>query len=133
MSLRRLLHTLPRAASGHGVSALATGGDSLTAAASWRPLSSKATTGLVGVPVVDNGRDVLLDVSQRVLDLVSRHVPETAHYRRQVEAVYGRRVEACKAHESVEGVEAALGEGQVEELIRMAEEEVKLIPKMAGA
>ena len=114
MSSRRLLHVLSRP---------------------WAAVSraSKTTTGLVGVPVIPDSVAVLQAASARVLDAVAKHVPPTAHYRRQVEAVYQGRLDACKAHGTPEGVEAALGEGQIEELIRMAKEEEALIPKMGGA
>jgi len=96
--------------------------------------AGKTTTGLVGVPVVPDSVAALEAASNRVLALVAKHVPETAHYRRQVEAVYQGRLAACKAHPgSPEGVEAALGEGQVEELLLMAQDEERLIPKMGGA
>lgn len=98
------------------------------------PQACKTTTGLVGVPVVPDSVAVLEAASTRVLALVAKHVPPSAHYRRQVEAVYQGRLAACKAHpNSPEGVEAALGEGQIEELILMAKDEEKLIPKMGGA
>ena len=114
MSSRRLLHVLSRP---------------------WAAVSraSKTTTGLVGVPVIPDSVAVLQAASARVLDVVAKHVPPTAHYRRQVEAVYQGRLDACKAHGTPEGVEAALGEGQIEELIRMAKEEEALIPQMGGA
>jgi hypothetical protein len=95
--------------------------------------ASKTTTGLVGVPVIPDSVAVLQTASARVLAAVAKHVPASAHYRRQVEAVYQGRLDACKAHGTAEGVEAALGEGQIEELIRMAKEEEALIPQMGGA
>ena len=94
--------------------------------------AAKESTGIVGLPVVENSREVLAQLSRGILKAVAK-LPETAHYRRAVEAVYTERLQACQAHSDPSDVEAALGQGQMEELIRMAEDEARLIPKMAGA
>ncbi len=93
---------------------------------------AKTSTGIVGLPVVPNSREELMTLSNKILKAVAA-LPETAHYRRNVEAVYSARLAACKAHSEPEAIEAALGQGQMEELIRMAQDEARLIPKMAGA
>jgi NADH dehydrogenase (ubiquinone) 1 alpha subcomplex subunit 5 len=92
----------------------------------------KTSTGIVGLPVVPNSREVLMQLSRGILKAVAA-LPETAHYRRVVEDVYSARLAACQAHALPEEIEAALGLGQMEELIRMARDEAGLIPKMAGA
>jgi NADH dehydrogenase (ubiquinone) 1 alpha subcomplex subunit 5 len=93
---------------------------------------AKTSTGIVGLEVVPNGREVLMALSEKLIGMVGT-LPESAHYRRNVEAVYRGRLDACRAHTEVEAIEAAVGQGQIEELIRMARDEEKLIPKMAGA
>jgi ETC complex I subunit conserved region len=97
-----------------------------------RGLSTKASTGIVGLPVEPRGREVLMQLSASILKAVAAF-PETAHYRRVLEQVYSARLEACKAHTEVADIELAVGQGQIEELIEMARDEQKLIPKMAGA
>jgi NADH dehydrogenase (ubiquinone) 1 alpha subcomplex subunit 5 len=93
---------------------------------------AKTSTGIVGLEVVPNGREVLMALSEKLIGMVGT-LPESAHYRRNVEAVYRGRLDACRANTEVEAIEAAVGQGQIEELIRMARDEEKLIPKMAGA
>lgn len=93
---------------------------------------AKQTTGIVGLPVVPDSVSVLAALSEKLLRDV-RVIPADAHYRKVVESVYGERLAACKKHGDPEAVEAALGLGQMEELIRMARDEESLIPKMAGA
>ena len=93
---------------------------------------AKTSTGIVGLEVVPNGRAVLMALSEKLLRMVAE-LPETAHYRKTVEQVYTARLEACRQHTEVEAIEAALGLGQIEELIKVAQDEEKLIPKMKGA
>ena len=97
-----------------------------------RARASQQTTGIVGLEVVPNGREVLMQLSQKLLEDV-KAVPESAYYRQAVEALYKQRLEVCKSHAEVEAIEATLGQGQIEELIAMARDEERLIPKMLGA
>jgi hypothetical protein len=93
---------------------------------------AKTSTGIVGLEVVPNGRAVLMALSEKLLRMVAE-LPESAHYRKTVEDVYRTRLEACQQHTEVEAIEAALGLGQIEELIKVAQDEEKLIPQMKGA
>ena len=93
---------------------------------------AKTSTGIVGLEVVPNGRAVLMALSEKLLRMVAE-LPESAHYRKTVEEVYRTRLEACRQHTEVEAIEAALGLGQIEELIKVAQDEEKLIPQMKGA
>jgi hypothetical protein len=93
---------------------------------------AKTSTGIVGLEVVPNGRAVLMALSEKLLRMVAE-LPESAHYRKTVEDVYRARLEACRQHTEVEAIEAALGLGQIEELIKVAQDEEKLIPQMKGA
>ena len=93
---------------------------------------AKTSTGIVGLEVVPNGRAVLMTLSEKLLRMVAE-LPESAHYRKTVEEVYRQRLEVCRQHTEVEAIEAALGLGQIEELIKVAQDEEKLIPMMKGA
>ena len=93
---------------------------------------AKTSTGIVGLEVVPNGRAVLMTLSEKLLRMVAE-LPESAHYRKTVEEVYRQRLEACRQHTEVEAIEAAIGLGQIEELIKVAQDEEKLIPMMKGA
>jgi hypothetical protein len=73
-----------------------------------RGYAAKESTGIVGLPVVENSREVLAQLSRGILKAVAK-LPETAHYRRAVEAVYTERLQACQAHSDPSDVEAALG------------------------
>lgn len=75
---------------------------------------------------------MLINLSKKLLRDV-QVVPATAQYRQAVEKTYGHRLEVCDKHTDVEEIEATIGQGQIEELIRMARDEERLIPKMAGA
>ena len=93
---------------------------------------AKTSTGIVGLEVVPNSRAVLMTLSEKLLCMVAE-LPESAHYRKTVEEVYRQRLEACRQHTEVEAIEAAIGLGQIEELIKVAQDEEKLIPMMKGA
>lgn len=75
---------------------------------------------------------MLIGLSKKLLKDV-QVIPATAHYRQAVEKTYGHRLDVCNKHTEVAEIEAAIGQGQIEELIRMAKDEERLIPKMAGA
>ena len=93
--------------------------------------AAKTSTGIVGLSVVPDARNVLIGLSSKLLKDVQT-LPESAHYRQAVEKTYQHRLEVCKAHAEVETIEAVIGQGQIEELIRMARDEERLIPKMSG-
>jgi NADH dehydrogenase (ubiquinone) 1 alpha subcomplex subunit 5 len=95
-------------------------------ASAWR---AKTTTGLVGLEVLDNGREELMAASRRILSAV-QSIPEDAVYRRNLEKIYSHRLHVCEQSESVEQVEATLQEGQIEELVKIANDEENLIPVM---
>ena len=69
-------------------------------------------------------------VCARVLRDVREGIPESAGYRKVVEATYEDRLAKAKACASVEEIERAIGEGQIEELYEIAKDELALIPKM---
>ncbi|MED6118309.1 hypothetical protein PIB30_001539 [Stylosanthes scabra] len=96
-----------------------------------RPLMAKVkqTTGIVGLDVVPNAREVLIGLYRKTLKEIQA-VPEDEGYRKAVESFTRHRLKVCEEEEDWENIEKRLGCGQVEELIEEAEDELKLIDKM---
>ncbi|GMH26821.1 hypothetical protein Nepgr_028664 [Nepenthes gracilis] len=96
-----------------------------------RPLMAKVkeTTGIVGLEVVPNAREVLISLYTKTLREIQA-VPEDEGYRKAVESFTRHRLKVCQEEEDWEMIEKRLGCGQVEELIEEAEDELKLIAKM---
>ena len=92
---------------------------------------AKTTTGIVGLPVVEDARGELRTQLQAVLEALAA-IPEHAEYRRSVEKMVRFKLAAVDSDAPDEAVEAALSR-QLEEEIKMCREELSLIPKMAGA
>ncbi|RWW00704.1 hypothetical protein GW17_00036310 [Ensete ventricosum] len=91
----------------------------------------KETTGIVGLDVVPNAREVLISLYTRTLKEIQA-VPQDEGYRKAVESFTRHRLQVCKDEEDWEAIEKRLGCGQVEELIEEAQDELKLIGKMIG-
>ncbi|KAH0466120.1 hypothetical protein IEQ34_006223 [Dendrobium chrysotoxum] len=91
----------------------------------------KETTGIVGLEVVPNAREVLISLYTRTLKEIEA-VPEDEGYRKAVESFTSHRLQVCQEEEDWEAIEKRLGCGQVEELIEEAQDELKLIAKMIG-
>ncbi|KVI07147.1 probable NADH dehydrogenase [ubiquinone] 1 alpha subcomplex subunit 5, mitochondrial [Cynara cardunculus var. scolymus] len=89
----------------------------------------KETTGIVGLEVVPNAREVLIGLYNKTLNEIQR-VPEDEGYRKAVETFTRHRLKVCEEEEDWETIEKRLGCGQVEELIEEAQDELKLIDKM---
>ena len=98
-----------------------------------RPLLAKVkqTTGIVGLDVVPNAREVLIGLYSKTLKEIQA-VPEDEGYRKAVESFTRHRLKVCQEEEDWENIEKRLGCGQVEELIEEAQDELKLIGKMIG-
>ncbi|KAF2315545.1 hypothetical protein GH714_040051 [Hevea brasiliensis] len=96
-----------------------------------RPLLAKVkqTTGIVGLDVVPNAREVLINLYTKTLKEIQA-VPEDEGYRKAVESFTRHRLKVCQEEEDWEMIEKKLGCGQVEELIEEAQDELKLIEKM---
>ncbi|KAH7557705.1 hypothetical protein ACOSP7_027573 [Xanthoceras sorbifolium] len=96
-----------------------------------RPLMAKVkeTTGIVGLEVVPNAREVLINLYNKTLKEIQA-VPEDEGYRKAVESFTRQRLQVCREEEDWESIEKRLKCGQVEELIEEAEDELKLIAKM---
>lgn len=98
-----------------------------------RPLMAriKQTTGIVGLDVVPNAREVLIGLYSKTLNEIQK-VPEDEGYRKAVESFTNHRLKVCQEEEDWEKIESRLGCGQVEELIEEAQDELKLIGYMIG-
>lgn len=92
---------------------------------------AKSTTGIVGLPVVEDAREELKRQLQAVLDAVAI-IPEAAEYRKSIEKTVRYKLSAAAGEAPDEQLEELLGR-QLEEEIKMCKEELGLIPKMAGA
>ncbi|KAJ6766801.1 putative proteinDH-UBIQUINONE OXIDOREDUCTASE 13 KD-B SUBUNIT [Salix purpurea] len=98
-----------------------------------RPLLAKVkqTTGIVGLDVVPNAREVLINLYNKTLKEI-KAVPEDEGYRKAVESFTTHRLKVCEEEVDSEKIEERIGCGQVEELIEEAQDELKLIEKMIG-
>ncbi|GLT31234.1 hypothetical protein SLA2020_059840 [Shorea laevis] len=96
-----------------------------------RPLMAKVkqTTGIVGLDVVPNAREVLIDLYTKTLNEI-KAVPEDEGYRKAVESFTKHRLKVCQEEEDWEVIEKRLGCGQVEELVEEARDELTLVGRM---
>ena len=92
--------------------------------------SIKQSTGIVGLEVIPNGREVLKSFVVKVLNDV-KGIPEDAGYRKVVESTYRHRLDIIESTEDTAAIEAKIGVGQIEELVAQAKDELSLIPQMA--
>ncbi|KAL6503905.1 hypothetical protein OROGR_025828 [Orobanche gracilis] len=89
----------------------------------------KETTGIVGLDVVPNAREVLIGLYTKTLEEI-KSVPEDEGYRKAVESFTRHRLNVCQEEKEWEAIEKKIGCGQVEELIEEAQDELKLIGHM---
>ncbi|GAQ81908.1 NADH-ubiquinone oxidoreductase 1 alpha subcomplex subunit 5 [Klebsormidium nitens] len=92
--------------------------------------AAKESTGIVGLDVVPNAREVLIGLYDQTLKVVKDQIPEQAEYRRSVERITNYRLKVCQEEEEHDRIEQRIGCGQVEELIEQANDELELIPVM---
>ncbi|ORX73794.1 hypothetical protein DL89DRAFT_4102 [Linderina pennispora] len=92
---------------------------------------ARVTTGIVGVPVNPEARPQLIALYKRTLEEVKTKIPEKAVYRQSVEALTAHRLKIVEQNEDAEKIEALIDGGQLEELIKVANDELSLIGKMA--
>ncbi|KAK3282947.1 hypothetical protein CYMTET_9339 [Cymbomonas tetramitiformis] len=91
----------------------------------------KESTYIVGLEVVPNAREVLIGLYSKTLSELKATIPETAGYHQSVKDFTEHRLNICQAETKVPDIEAKIGHGQAEELIRSAENELELMKKMA--
>lgn len=123
-----LLRALGPLLPGLRLDAAAAAGGSALAVAGARGV--KTTTGIVGLPVVEDARGELKAQLEAVLDAVAA-IPESAEYRRSVEKTVRYKLAAVEGSAPDEELEELFSR-QLEEEIKMCKEELALIPKMAG-
>ncbi|KAJ1913768.1 hypothetical protein H4219_005068 [Mycoemilia scoparia] len=91
----------------------------------------KKTTGIWGIPVVENPRPQLICLYQDILKLVKERIPESAVYRQSVEALTQHRLKIVEENEKVSAIEEAIDAGNIEEVIMAAKDELELAAKVA--
>lgn len=97
-----------------------------------RPLfqALKTTTGITGIPVHHNPLPTLIETYQSTLSRLN-DIPTTSVYRQGVEAITKRKLAIVQdAQGDVAAVEKGLDEGQIEEAIMIAKDELALAGKM---
>jgi NADH dehydrogenase (ubiquinone) 1 alpha subcomplex subunit 5 len=97
-----------------------------------RPLLqvSKLSTGLYGLAVHPNPLPELIKTYESTLSALSS-IPEHAAYRQGAEALTLRRLKVVQdANGNVAEVERQLDEGQIEQAIAIAKDELSLVSKM---
>eukprot|EP00210_Caulerpa_lentillifera_P001318 g1268.t1 len=92
--------------------------------------SAKTTTGIVGLPYDPRARETLTANLLKIKELMTELVPDTAYYRQRTLKDVDEKLQLLKEHENDEALEDALG-FQLEQVISMTEDEIKLIPFMA--
>lgn len=89
----------------------------------------KATTGIAGLDVVPDARNVLKDKINEIF-VALKDIPEEIEYRKNVEATLQYRLSLLESEMSDEAVEDQFSL-QLEEMIEECKDELSLIPKMA--
>ena len=89
---------------------------------------SKATTGIVGLPVDEHARQHLVQKLNEVLDGL-KAVPADAEYRRSLEATIHTKLTALNSDAADAELETQFGR-QLEQEIKLCKDELKLLTKM---
>lgn len=91
----------------------------------------KTTTGITGLSVHQNPLPELTQTYEKTLSAL-QSIPESSVYRQGVEALTQRKLAVIKAaNGDIDKVEKELDEGQIEEVLLVAHDELKLAGKMA--
>ncbi len=86
----------------------------------------KTSTGLVGLEVDPEGKTTLLNLSGDVLESVKK-IPEHSEYRKNVEKWFKYISAECSKTDDIKAIEHSMEIGQIEEVIEMAKDELKLV------
>ncbi|KAJ3215183.1 hypothetical protein HDU67_000751 [Dinochytrium kinnereticum] len=89
----------------------------------------KETTGIYGLPVHSNPRPELISLYGKLLHKIER-IPAHSVYRKSVEAVTAHRLKIVESESLVERIEERIDNGQIEELIQQAQDELNLLSQM---
>lgn len=87
----------------------------------------KTTTGIVGLDVQPEAKRILSTIYAKTLQQLEQF-PKDSEYRRVVDDLTRERLAHVDGNDSAANIEAAIGAGQIEELIQQAEDELNLIP-----
>ena len=91
----------------------------------------KTHTGIAGLDVDPNARETLKSHLERVLQAI-KIIPEDTEYRRNVEATMNDKLSFVNSDMADEEVEDKL-DAQLEQYVKFTQDELSLIPKMAGS
>jgi NADH dehydrogenase (ubiquinone) 1 alpha subcomplex subunit 5 len=89
----------------------------------------KKTTGLTGISVAKDPHNSLKILYGKILSTIE-HMPSSAAYRKHTENVVKRRLDLVNQEQNVLKLEEKINCGQIEEVIRQAENELLLARKM---
>lgn len=93
-------------------------------------LAKQGGLNIIGLKTVPKAREVLIGLYNETLKAV-RAIPSEALYRQTIEKLTEERLQVCQEETQREAIEEKIASGHLEELIWQAEDELKLIPKMA--
>jgi NADH dehydrogenase (ubiquinone) 1 alpha subcomplex subunit 5 len=103
--------------------------------------SGKLTTGIHGLPVHHNPLPDLLNIYRQTLSSLQSKVPAGVVYRQAAETLTQHRVEVIERHagqqgkeggeKAIEAIERELDAGLIEEVMKVAEGELKLVDVLA--
>ena len=91
-----------------------------------RQATTKTTTGIVGLPVDPHARETLIALNEKLLEEI-KAVPQSAEYRKSVEATCNYRLKCLHENEDEATLEELIGMGQLEELIESQTEELGVL------
>ena len=86
----------------------------------------------MGLAVEPDAKPILLDLYAKTLEALEA-VPPSAEYRKTVEGMTKERLAVVEKTDDLGAIEAAIGCGQVEQLIEQAKDELSLIPMLVEA
>lgn len=91
-----------------------------------KPLQ-KSETGIAGLDVQPAAREILIRLYELVVAKVQEMEPE-APYRIHMERIMNYRLDILRTTESVLEIESKIEDGQIEEMIEEAEDELEMLP-----
>lgn len=93
---------------------------------------TKTTTGIHGIPVHPNPLPELKATYESTLQALHSSIPETSVYRQGAEALTLQKLKIVETvNGSIEEAEKQLDEGQIEQALMIAKDELSLVGKMA--
>ncbi|GBG34797.1 NADH dehydrogenase ubiquinone 1 alpha subcomplex subunit 5 [Hondaea fermentalgiana] len=95
-------------------------------------MAAKRSTGIVGLPVVENAREVLIEKYTETLEKL-KEVPSGVPYRESVEQITNYRLSVVQKFEDSEQIEKEIDCGQLEELLAQAKDELALMEMLKSS